>query len=134
MNNQNQEEAQQIIILNLAPQNTHKISEFQNESSSNTSSCVQNTIQNNIPVNFVNSSINNQTKSNNLIALNQTTNPSGYRVINTVQPNSNNNTQKVITCNTTNPKLPTRFRLVNNGINSYNSHLTTSVIKLNTLA
>lgn len=145
VNSQQQEEAQQIIILNLAPSQTNsKISEIvpnipESLSVKSAANAGGISIQNsstasNIPVNIINSS-NSQKPLNaqsNFISLNGINNSTGYRVINTIQ---NANAQKLTACTTNSAKLPTKFRLVNTGINAFNNHhLAPSVIKLNSLA
>ena len=69
--------------------------------------------------------------TNSLITLGGiSTNATNFRVINTIGAASQQQQQ----ANTSAGKLPTRFRLINNGITSFNSHIVPSVIKLNTLA
>lgn len=149
VNSQQQEEAQQIIILNLAPsQQNSKISEIiPNTSEPLSVKSIANvnaniggvSIQNastasHIPVNIINTSSvqKHLNAQSNFISLNGINNSTGYRVINTIQ---NANAQKLTACTTNSPKLPTKFRLVNNGINAFNNHhLAPSVIKLNSLA
>lgn len=146
------QEAQQIIVLNVAPSANQitKISEVQQqqqpaggvESSVKqyTTSTTQQT--NNIPVNsngqqqLVSKPLNPSLISLGTASVNS---GSGYRVINTQAQNTNNNSNTAVNAQKLNavsgPKLPTRFRLINNGLNTFNNHhMAPSVIKLNTLA
>ena len=70
-----------------------------------------------------------KSNTNSLITLGggMSTNATNFRVINTIGGGSQQ-------ANANAGKLPTRFRLINNGITSFNSHIVPSVIKLNTLA
>lgn len=147
VNNQEvQQEAQQVIFLNVSNSNqitSTKISEVQPTSGSDSSlsvkQCPTSTQQTNITNIPVSSNGLQQLVSKplnpSLISLGSASvnSGSGYRVINTVQNNTaNSNAQKL---SAVGPKLPTRFRLINNGINTFNSHhMAPSVIKLNTLA
>jgi hypothetical protein len=129
--NQQHEDAQQnnIIVL-TSTANLQKV--VANDSTNNSTIPVTNLINNN--------GCQSQQQQKNVLNLQNTSTismlngNSNYRVItNTLQANSNNN--KTNLCSNTATKLPTRFRLINNGINAINTHhLTPSVIKMNTLA
>jgi len=119
----NQKQQQNIIILNLAntPQSPLKTDAV---------SSIAVTSSTTVPVN------------NNIFSVCQQQKPLNIQPPNSViSMSTNSNSYRVIT-NTTQiangscvAKLPTRFRLVNNGINAINTHtLTPSVIKMNTLA
>ena len=128
-------EAQQILVLNLAPScqvaTGPKISELQQQQQQLSGESISATTPH-IPVNSSGAQQHLVAKplnsvQSNLISLNAA---NGYRVINTLQ-STTISAQKLGAVG----KLPTRFRLINNGISTFNSHhLTPSVIKLNTLA